>query len=256
MLVVHAIPAFQDNYLWLIEHAENKAALAVDPGDAAPVLSCLKEKNLKLAAILLTHKHQDHVGGVGQLLEHYHIPVYGGAIENIPFITKYIEDGHDIELSNWPNIHVMSAPGHTLGHMAYLIENRLFCGDTLFGAGCGRLFEGTPKQMLSSLKKIVALPDHTLIYCAHEYTLKNLYFAQMIEPNNQAIQERIKEVENLRKQNIPSVPFTLSVEKKTNPFLRCRESAVQSYIRQHAPHVNDQNELVVFAYLRELRNDW
>ena len=256
MLTIHAIPAFEDNYFWVIERTKNHMALVVDPGDAEPVLYFLKEKRLKLEGILLTHKHHDHIGGVEQLLQSHDVPVYGNKIENISSITKFISDGDVIRLPNWPGIQVLSVPGHTLGHVAYLIENHLFCGDTMFGAGCGRLFEGAPEQMLSSLKKITALPDDTLIYCAHEYTLKNLQFAKMIEPYNQAIQDRIEQVEQLRKRNIPSVPFTLKIEKETNPFLRCKEAAVQEYIRQHASDTPHQDELAIFTYLREQRNQW
>lgn len=185
------IPAFQDNYIWLIHDGQNAAV--VDPGDALPVLNTLNTLNLHLEAILITHHHQDHIGGVDTLLAHFpHIKIYAPALEHYNFQHIAVRDCNQISVANWLNaVSVISLPGHTLGHVAFYLEqdkaHYLFCGDTLFGAGCGRLFEGMPVQMFDSLKKLASLPGDTLVFCAHEYTLHNINFALSLEPNNQAL---------------------------------------------------------------------
>jgi hydroxyacylglutathione hydrolase len=205
---------------------------------------------------LITHKHNDHIGGVKELLAHYPVPVFGSKTENIPLITHFVSENEIISIPNWPNIHVIEVPGHTLGHVAYLVGNNLFCGDTLFGAGCGRLFEGTPAQMFESLSKINALPEDTLVYCAHEYTLKNLTFALKVDPTNEMIAKRISETETLLAQGKPSVPFTLKIEKETNPFLRCENPAIQQTIENHIGQQLNNDEVMVFKNMREWRNVW
>ena len=253
-LQVSAIPAFTDNYLWLI-HDDQHAAV-VDPGDAAPVLAALKAKNLKLDAILLTHHHADHVGGVQDLLQKFDVPVYGPANEKIAGITTKLRQADQVELTA-PHIKfsVIDVPGHTAGHIAYYAAEHdwLFCGDTLFAGGCGRLFEGTAAQMTQSLAKLSALPDSTLVYCAHEYTLSNLRFALAVEPDNSALQQRFILEEQRRTRGEATVPSLLGLEKSTNPFLRNQESAIiDQLITQGRLHSRDPVE--AFAALREWKN--
>ena len=251
---VSAIPAFTDNYLWLI-HDDQHAAV-VDPGDAAPVLAALQANNLKLDAILLTHHHADHVGGVQTLLQKFDVPVYGPANEKIAGITNKLRQADQVELKA-PHIRfsVIDVPGHTAGHIAYYAAEQdwLFCGDTLFAGGCGRLFEGTAAQMTASLAKLSALPDSTLVYCAHEYTLSNLRFALAAEPENSALQERFSAEEKKRAHGIATVPSLLGLEKSTNPFLRNQESRIiDQLIAQGRLHTRDPIE--AFAALREWKN--
>lgn len=253
-LQVSAIPAFTDNYLWLIH--DNQHAAVVDPGDATPVLAALEANNLKLDAILLTHHHADHVGGVEDLLQKFDIPVFGPASEKIPSITNKLRQGDQIELTT-PHISfsVIDVPGHTAGHIAYFSAEHewLFCGDTLFAGGCGRLFEGTPAQMTASLAKLSALPDSSLVYCAHEYTLSNLRFALAAEPDNTALQQRFILAEQRRARGEATVPSLLGLEKSTNPFLRNQESRIiDQLIAQGRLHSRDPIE--AFAALREWKN--
>lgn len=219
-ITIHPILALSDNYVWAML-AGNRAVI-VDPGDAAPVQTYLHKHGLRLAAILITHHHWDHTGGIKALKKEYDVPVFGSANEPIELMNIPLQEPNEVIIADFPlRFHVIDIPGHTLGHIAYYAENVLFCGDTLFAAGCGRVFEGTMAQMYSSLEKIAALPDDTNIYCAHEYTLNNLRFAKLVEPHNRDIDERIKSVSALREKNLPSLPSLLSDEKKTNPFLRC-----------------------------------
>jgi len=228
MLHIKPIPAFNDNYIWLITATDSMQAVVVDPGSAEPVLITLKQSNLHLAAILITHHHSDHVGGIKQLQAYYpEVPVYGPANEIIPGITQRLEEGDTVHLSAIDaTFTVIAVPGHTAGHIAYYGQGALFCGDTLFSIGCGRLFEGTPQQMHESLSKLAALPDATQIYCAHEYTLNNIHFAKQVEPNNLALQAREEAVKALRAKNKPTLPSDIGLEKATNPFLRVTEPAV------------------------------
>jgi len=223
MLNVANVPAFKDNYLWVI-HNESHAAV-VDPGDATPIINFLTANNLTLTAILTTHHHADHVGGVEPLLDFYNmrgtIPVYGPAQEHIPARTEALHEGSVVSELGL-SLDVIDVPGHTAGHIAYYAKNEgwLFCGDTLFACGCGRLFEGTAAQMQSSLAKLKALPPSTIVYCAHEYTMANIKFALAVEPANRALQARAKTDAARREKNIPTVPFTIANEIATNPFLR------------------------------------
>lgn len=235
MFTISAIPAFLDNYLWLL--SANGHAVVVDPGDAVPVLNYLAENQLKLDAILVTHHHADHIGGIRALLRQNTVPVYGPRAEanKIPGLTHLLDDGDFVTVLG-QSFKVISLPGHTLGHIAYYRNEPsplLFCGDTLFSAGCGRLFEGTPQQMHDSLARIAALPDATLVYCTHEYTLSNLAFARTVEPNNPDIATHIEAVKALREQRQPSLPSHLALEHRINPFLRTAMAEVRAAVQQH-----------------------
>ena len=254
MLNVLTIPAFQDNYLWLIHDGEHAAV--VDPGDAAPIVAALEQHALSLAAILLTHHHADHVGGVPALLERFQVPVFGPRSEAIPQVSQGLGEGDTVTI---PELHltldVFDVPGHTRGHIAYFASSQrwLFCGDTLFAGGCGRLFEGTPQQMVASLDKLAALPDETKVYCAHEYTLSNLRFAREAEPGNAALLARLQAEQAKRDRGEPTVPSTIALEKQTNPFLRFREPAIADVlIRQQ--QLQDKAPTAIFAALRQWKN--
>ena len=226
------VPAFNDNYIWLIHDSASleqaRHAAVVDPGDAAPVLRTLRDHALQLTAILITHHHSDHIGGIAALSAAYDAPVYGPAGEKINGLTHKLRDGDHIELDHGLGKYdVIDVPGHTSGHIAYFGGNTLFCGDTLFAGGCGRLFEGTAQQMFASLNKLRSLPTTTRVYCGHEYTLGNLRFAHQVEPQNAVLAQRLKDTEAARDAGRPTLPSTLEVEKQTNPFLRWDQPAVQ-----------------------------
>lgn len=248
-----AIPAFEDNYIWLMHNGTH--AIVVDPGDATPVISTLKLLKLELDSILITHHHHDHIGGVTTLSAMYpDAQTY--APKNEQYAFKHQAVGEPDVISNKSlgiELAVLDLPGHTLGHIAYHINTEqqkwLFCGDTLFGAGCGRLFEGTAEQMFNSLQKLAALPTDTKVYCTHEYTLTNIAFAMTLEPNNQALAHRQQETIKLRNQHIPSLPSTIGLELATNPFLRCDSIEVKS-----TSQLENASDLQVFSKIRELRN--
>ncbi len=228
MITVNPIPAFTDNYIWAISDEQQSYFAIVDPGDAHPVLNFLKKKQGILAAILITHHHHDHVGGIAALLEAYPgTPVYGPAEENIPHRTTALQQDDNVVV---PEINacfdIMHIPGHTAGHIAYYQRGTLFCGDTLFTNGCGRVFDGSLPALYHSLRKISQLPPQTLIYCAHEYTLDNIGFALWVEPDNLDLLQRREQTHALIDNNQPSVPSTLALELKTNPFLRCHKPSV------------------------------
>lgn len=222
MLPVLHVRAFQDNYIWLIRGASPQLAVLIDPGDAAPVLDALPRLGLTPAAILCTHHHGDHVGGIAELLRHFpELPVYGPAHEAIEGISRPLADGDRVNLPDLClDFRVLEVPGHTRGHIAYYGHGWLFCGDTLFSAGCGRLFEGTAEQMHASLTRLAALPADTLVFCAHEYTLANLRFALTVEPDNPATLAYRREAEARRARNESTIPSTLAREQQINPFLR------------------------------------
>lgn len=251
MFEISFIPAFKDNYIWLL--TDGRRACVVDPGDAGPVVDRLASEGLTLESILITHHHPDHQGGVAALLERWPATVYAPAIESITGCTRPLSGGERIDVLGQV-VDVMAVPGHTRGHLAYRAPGVLFCGDTLFGAGCGRLFEGTPAQMSASLAAIACLPGDTRIYCAHEYTAMNLPFAQAVEPENALIEQRAQQVAALRAAGQPTVPLRLDEEKTTNPFLRCAEPAViATALSQGAV---DRSPVAVFAALRAWRNNF
>ncbi len=254
MLSIIPIPAFDDNYIWLLHN--KRYAVVIDPGDARPVIETLKKLNLSLSAILITHHHWDHIDGVSALLAHQEasppISVYAPQYESFNFKHTPLAEGDEISLPDIAqNFRVLWLPGHTLGHIAYVNDEYLFCGDTLFGAGCGRLFEGTPNQLLSSLNRLKSLNGDTKIFCTHEYTAKNIDFALTLEPDNANLIQRKMDVQTLRVQKLPSLPSTIKLERETNPFLRCGQATI---IKNSQSKNND--ELSVFTMLRTLRNHY
>lgn len=255
MIQVNPVPAFKDNYIWLIGHTDSRRVAIVDPGDAHPVLDALQRQSLTPCALLLTHHHRDHVGGVAELLRHFAIPVYGPAHEPVPGMTHPLREGDSVALPEIGlTLSVLDVPGHTRGAIAYYGHGCLFCGDTLFTAGCGYLFEGTPPQMYHSLGKLAALAPETRVYCGHEYTLDNLSFARVVEPHNADISARITEATHLRARNLPTVPAPLELELRTNPFLRCHIPAVIAAAERHAGRpLPTPSE--VFAVVRRWKDD-
>ena len=253
------LPAFADNYIWMLH--DGSSAIVVDPGDAQPVFDALAHHKLQLAAILVTHHHADHTGGVAALHAATGAPVRGPARERIPEpFTPYAQG--DIAEALGLRFEVIDVPGHTAGHIAYFLpaaEGRaplLFCGDTLFSGGCGRLFEGTPAQMLASLDALAALPGDTRVCCAHEYTLANLRFARAVEPGNADLTHYNARCESLRAQGQPTLPSQLATERLINPFLRSREATVLRAVRAHAELSANAAEADVFAALRQWKNDF
>ena len=219
MLQVETIPAFKDNYIWAVGTPDTAARVVVDPGEAEPVLAAAQAGGWPVAAILITHHHHDHTGGAAALADHFGAPVYGPRNETIAAVTAPLGEGDPVDVAGL-SFTVLETPGHTRGHLCYYGHGALFCGDTLFSAGCGRLFEGTAEQMWQSLARLAELPTATRVYCAHEYTLDNLAFARVVEPDNPAVLQRIEQVRALRDAGTPSVPSTLAEELQTNPFLR------------------------------------
>jgi hydroxyacylglutathione hydrolase len=252
MLNIIPIRAFQDNYIWVIRNAG--FAAVVDPGDAAPVLDYLSRERLQLAAILNTHHHPDHVGGNAELLAHSPVPVFGPCRENIATVTHPLSEGDVVELPELAaRFAVLDVPGHTAGHIAYYGANSLFCGDTLFGCGCGRLFEGSAAQLYTSLQKLAKLPGDTAVYCAHEYTLANIAFAKAVDPHNRELLQREARDAATRTRGLPTLPSTLALEMATNPFLRCGDPAVMETASAVSGGVLS-DPAQVFAVLREWKN--
>ena len=256
-LRVLAVPAFKDNYLWLVHDGVHAAV--VDPGDATPVLDALAAHHLTLTAILLTHHHADHIGGVPGLLQRFEVPVFGPRGDGIAAVTVPLAEGDTVDVPQLAlRLGVLDVPGHTRGHIAYVRQTPgahwLFCGDTLFAGGCGRLFEGTPGQMADSLGKLAALPADTQVFCAHEYTLSNLRFARAVEPGNEALIRRITVESEKRERGIATVPSSIELELQTNPFLRYREPEIAATLGAVGRLANGASQLDVFAALREWKN--
>jgi hydroxyacylglutathione hydrolase len=249
---IEPIEAFEDNYIWALRK-EGQVAI-VDPGEAAPVLRFLEQTGDRLCAILVTHRHGDHIGGIAELVAHYPVPVYGPAREAAEVVTHPLADGARVTLpALGVYFMVLEVPGHTLGHISYYRPGVLFCGDTLFGAGCGRVFEGTMAQMHASLARLIDLPPETLVYCAHEYTQSCLRFAHTVEPDNAAITARAADVAELRAAGQPSVPSTLAEELATNPFLRWNAPGVIAAATARLGHP-PANDAATFAAIRVWRD--
>ncbi|MDD7804943.1 MAG: hydroxyacylglutathione hydrolase [Endozoicomonas sp. (ex Botrylloides leachii)] len=258
MLSISPIPAFSDNYIWAI-HSKTHCYV-VDPGAHQAVQHFLAQHRLILSGILITHHHPDHTGGIQQLVEKYAVPVYGPENYNIKGITQHLKEGDEITVLN-AVFNVIATPGHTLDHIAFYTAPNdqppaLFCGDTLFSGGCGRLFEGTATQMQFSIDKLASLPENTELFCAHEYTRDNLAFAIYLEPDNTDIKDRIQQVDRLKQQGLPSLPSSLAVEKKTNPFLRTRNTALVNQIISRYPHINSSNPVAIFGAIRTMKDNF
>lgn len=258
LLTIEPIHAFSDNYIWLITCGSNKDCFVVDPGDASVVIETLDKKNLNLTGILITHHHADHTGGIRVLAEHFFsVDVYGPDNPAIQGITHSLDEGETVSVFGH-SFTVLSVPGHTLDHIAYFnnsSQSILFCGDTLFSAGCGRLFEGSPEQMQHSLNKFKTLPDQTKVYCAHEYTASNLAFSCAVEPENNAIKDYYSHVKELRKQSIATIPTTIGLEMQINPFLRTGFESVQTAAKNRLNDKKTVENLKNYEVLRVIR-EW
>lgn len=255
MLKVTPVRAFSDNYIWLIHSPRDpQQVVVVDPGDAAPVERALSAQRLTLAGLLITHHHPDHVGGVGSLIEHRRVPMFAPASERTPGDAVRVKEG---DRADFPDLglefRVLDVPGHTAGHVAYVGHGAVFCGDTLFSAGCGRLFEGTAEQMSGSLSKLASLPPETLVYCAHEYTLGNLRFGLAVEPDNAEAARYLEECRAKRERDEATVPSTMRRERNVNPFLRCDRETVKQAAEARAGR-RLQNEVEVFAVVRQWKD--
>ena len=257
MIKIEPIKAFSDNYIWLV--TTNEGLLVVDPGDAAPVESYLKDNNMSLSNILITHHHFDHTGGVKRLSEtNNNLDVYGPTNSIFDGINKELKDGDKINILGI-DFSIIEVPGHTLDHIAFFAENDgnpfLFCGDTLFAGGCGRIFEGTYEQMFESLSKLSELPLNTKVYCGHEYTLSNLSFALKVDKSNNILQVRYTDCIEARNNDIPTIPSTLELEMQTNPFLRHDQKDIQECIMQKNDYLKDRNNMEIFKALREWKDN-
>ena len=255
------IPALDTNYIWLLQpNTDTKDVWVVDPGEAEPVLNHLQQHQLQLAGILITHHHRDHIAGVDPLCAHLAVPVYGPDSDKIPQISNPLADGDRLKCSQL-SLQIIAVPGHTLEHIIYFHPGTteqapfIFCGDSLFAAGCGRRFEGSAETMWASLERMAALPEQTLVYCAHEYTLANLQFAQAMEPDNIEIRQRLEATHDLRQAGEPSLPSEIGIEKRTNPFLRCQLPQLKQAAEQHTAKRYHSNA-EVFGALRRLKDTW
>jgi len=247
-VTIEPIAAFDDNYIWLL--ARGRRAALVDPGSAAAAQAALDARGLALDSILVTHHHGDHTGGIDELVAASGARVFAPAREAIADGARLVRDGDRLQVLDL-TLQVIDVPGHTAGHVAYHAPEleALFCGDTLFAAGCGRLFEGTAEQMLASLRRLAALPGGTRVYCAHEYTLANLHFALAADPDNAALRSRLRECTARRARGLPTLPSTLDQERATNPFLRVAEPALRAAAERRSPGAG-RSDLSAFAALR------
>jgi len=250
------IPLLRDNYGYLVICEKTREAGVVDPSEAEPVLRRVEQEKVTLKAILNTHHHRDHTGGNEGLLRAFSLEVYGHESDKsrIPGLTHSLKDGDQVKIGSLTG-KIFFIPGHTTGHVAYLFENSLFCGDTLFTAGCGRLFEGTSEQMHSSLSRLRALPADTKVYCGHEYTENNLRFAMTLEPGSEKLKERMAGVQTLRAKGQPTVPSTIAEEIDTNPFLRWDSKEIQSNLKKDYPELV-LKPVSVFAQIRKLKDQF
>lgn len=256
MLHIWPVEAFSDNYVWILEREGSAKVVVVDPGDAAPVLAALDEQGLEIAAILVTHHHQDHVGGLPELIRRYHPPVFGSAAEAVEGVDHPVSDGDTITLPDLElNLDIVALPGHTLGHIGYIGGNCALVGDTLFAGGCGRVFEGTIEQMHNSLTRLASLPPKTKAFCAHEYTLGNLRFAMAVEPDNTTLADRLAATEAARAADQPTVPSTIGLELDTNPFLRSFRPSVIAAAQAHADRELEPGA-EVFGVIRRWKDGW
>ncbi|MBL4821667.1 MAG: hydroxyacylglutathione hydrolase [Gammaproteobacteria bacterium] len=258
---IHPIPAFTDNYIWLFKDSASNNACVVDPGDAEPVLAYLEENGLNLSHILITHHHPDHTAGVAKLLSRYKATVYGPSDSPFKNTSERLQEGDEIEVYGL-KFKIMNIPGHTLDHIAYFCDASsgspvptLFCGDTLFAAGCGRIFEGNPAMMYESLQKLAELDPQSRVYCTHEYTLANLAFATAADPENTALQERVIAAKNKRENDIPTLPSSIALELATNPFLRCSEQGLIKSAESRNESTQ-ANAVDVFTTLRQWKDNF
>ncbi len=252
MVAIHAVPAFADNYIWVLE--DGRAAAAVDPGDAAPVEAFLERRGLRLEAVLATHHHADHVGGLEELRTHWRCATFGPAREVEAPLDRRLAEGDRFTIPGLGiELGTLDIPGHTKGHIALVGDGHLFCGDTLFACGCGRLFEGTAEEMFDSLGKLARLPGGTRVYCGHEYTLANIRFAEAVEPGNVKLAERKGREGARRARGEPTLPSTIAEELATNPFLRCGEPEVAASAERHAGR-RLSGPVEVFAEVRAWKN--
>lgn len=257
MFLVTAIPAFNDNYIWLFQKPDSQDVFVVDPGDANPVIRYLDQANLNLVGILITHHHADHTGGVKQLTELYDPIIYGPSNSPYKGITHKLTDGDHCSVLG-ETFQIKHVPAHTLDHISYFFDGEqpiLFCGDTLFLAGCGRIFEGTPTQMYSAMQYFNTLPAETLVYCTHEYSLANLAFAEAVEPENKAIQHVIGECREKRSQDLPTLPSSIKQERLINPFMRTAQESVQHAASQYSSQTL-KDEASVLAVIRAWKNSF
>ena len=261
MTRVHAVAAFTDNYIWILENGDS-TALVVDPGDPAPVEAALLARGLSLSAILITHHHFDHVGGLAELKRQHGCPVYGPANPAIQGIDHSMSDAQQVRIGAY-DFEILAVPGHTLDHIAYFhagvadhSQSLLFCGDTLFAGGCGRIFEGDAAMMHASLQRLAALPDDTQVFCAHEYTLANLAFARAADPSNRILSKRAEDARALRAAGTPTIPSSIGLEQATNPFLRCARPELEAELPDTLAAGTRGDPVATFAALRAWKDNF
>jgi hydroxyacylglutathione hydrolase len=255
MLNIHPIPILDDNYVWVAHNPATQCALVVDPGDAEPVVRGLMQRGLTLAAIFITHHHHDHIDGVAELRGAENIPVYGQPHPRHAVVTHPVAEGDRIGLEGLGTWEVLAIPGHTAEHLAFRQGDHVFVGDTVFSAGCGRIFDGTLEQLYRSVERINALPSRTTLYCTHEYTLANLAFAQVVDPENQVLAQRHAHASLLRQTGQPTVPMQLGDEQQYNPFLRTSHPSIVAAVGQHTG-IAQPPGFATFAALRRWKDQF